>query len=127
MTLNFFIFKFFSPELTRLWNICGDNLEACRLESRDFLPTIDTFFVEAFKELDPEPPSNVVADPSKREVKTKTFVFISMFNLYLCHVVNYQLIIHESDNLQISEFLEILTLVGELFDFWQGIVHISFS
>jgi hypothetical protein len=63
-----------SPELTRLWNICGDNLEACRAESRDFLPTIDTFFVESFKELDPEPiPPHIVTDPSKREIKQKKY------------------------------------------------------
>ncbi len=68
------IFKY-SPELTRLWNICGDNLEACRLESRDFLPTIDNFFVDAFKELDSEPTApNVVVDPSKKEIKSKKYV-----------------------------------------------------
>lgn len=61
-----------NPELTRLWNICGDNLEACRSNSRGFLPNIDDFFADAFKELDPEPtPPHVLSDPSRREIKQK--------------------------------------------------------
>ena len=57
----------FSSELTRLWNICGDNLEACRSKTRDFTPPIDSFFMEAFKEVEMDP---TPADP-KKEVKSK--------------------------------------------------------
>ncbi|CAG7827173.1 unnamed protein product, partial [Allacma fusca] len=47
-----------NSELTRLWNICGDNLEACRSKNRDFTPPIDTFFAEAFKEVDQDNPTD---------------------------------------------------------------------
>lgn len=30
-------------ELTRLWNLCPDNLQACRGEDRNFLPPIDSY------------------------------------------------------------------------------------
>jgi len=43
-----------SNELTRLWNKCPDNQEACKIESRDFVPQLDTFFSEAFKETETE-------------------------------------------------------------------------
>lgn len=32
-----------NSELTRLWNLCPDNLQACRGEDRNFLPPIDTY------------------------------------------------------------------------------------
>lgn len=32
-----------NTELTRLWNICPDNLQACRGEDRNFLPSIETY------------------------------------------------------------------------------------
>jgi len=44
-----------SSELTRLWNICPDNLEACKAENRTkFLPTLQEFFEEAIEQADPE-------------------------------------------------------------------------
>ena len=44
-----------SSELTRLWNICPDNLEACKAENRtSFLPTLQDFFEEAIEQADPE-------------------------------------------------------------------------
>ncbi|XP_037068295.1 THO complex subunit 1-like [Pollicipes pollicipes] len=41
------------PELTRLWNVCPDNMEACKTSKRDFLPPLDTFFDEAITQMDP--------------------------------------------------------------------------
>ena len=44
-----------SDELTRLWNVCPDNLEACKAENRTkFLPTLQDFFEEAIEQADPE-------------------------------------------------------------------------
>ncbi|CAL8101233.1 unnamed protein product [Orchesella dallaii] len=65
-------------ELTRLWNICPDNLEACRMKSRHFMPQLDAFFSEAFKEMEKEPRAlSVLMDSSKKDlnlksIKTKT-------------------------------------------------------
>ncbi|XP_062506591.1 THO complex subunit 1-like isoform X2 [Corticium candelabrum] len=41
-----------SPELTRLWNLCLDNMEACCLQDRDFLPGMHAFFDEAIEQTD---------------------------------------------------------------------------
>lgn len=30
----------FSTELTKLWNLCPDNLAACRTKERDFMPAL---------------------------------------------------------------------------------------
>ncbi|XP_078460926.1 THO complex subunit 1 isoform X1 [Lampetra planeri] len=43
-----------SDELTRLWNLCPDNMEACKAESREFLPSLEEFFDEAIEQADPE-------------------------------------------------------------------------
>ncbi|XP_033116489.1 THO complex subunit 1-like [Anneissia japonica] len=43
-----------SPELTKLWNLCPDNMEACRSEARIFLPNLEEFFEEAIEQADPE-------------------------------------------------------------------------
>jgi len=40
-------------ELNRLWNLCPDNMEACRSKDRDFLPTLENYFEEAIEQLDP--------------------------------------------------------------------------
>ncbi|KAK0089024.1 hypothetical protein PV325_009645 [Microctonus aethiopoides] len=42
-----------SPELTKLWNLCPNNLEACKSKERDFLPSLETYFEEAVMQLDP--------------------------------------------------------------------------
>ena len=42
------------PELTRLWNLNPDNMEACKDESRVFLPKLDDFFANAIDQADPE-------------------------------------------------------------------------
>jgi len=39
--------------LTSLWNLCPDNLEACRAKDRDFLPSLENYFEEAIEQLDP--------------------------------------------------------------------------
>eukprot|EP00102_Acyrthosiphon_pisum_P027035 XP_016664245.1 PREDICTED: THO complex subunit 1-like [Acyrthosiphon pisum] len=40
------------PDLTKLWNLKPDNLEACKGPERDFVPSFDSFFQEAFEQLD---------------------------------------------------------------------------
>ena len=42
-----------STELTRLWNLCPDNMESCRSKERDFLPSLEAYFEEAIEQLDP--------------------------------------------------------------------------
>ncbi|XP_041987255.1 THO complex subunit 1 [Aricia agestis] len=32
-------------ELTKLWNLCPDNLAACRTKERDFMPTLESYMV----------------------------------------------------------------------------------
>ena len=32
-----------NPELTRLWNLCPDNLQACKGSDRNFLPTLEAY------------------------------------------------------------------------------------
>uniref|UniRef100_A0A8C4Q391 THO complex 1 n=1 Tax=Eptatretus burgeri TaxID=7764 RepID=A0A8C4Q391_EPTBU len=43
-----------SEELTRLWNICPDNMEACKAENREFLPSLEEFFEEAIEQAEPD-------------------------------------------------------------------------
>ncbi|XP_014836403.1 PREDICTED: THO complex subunit 1 isoform X1 [Poecilia mexicana] len=42
-----------NDELTRLWNLNQDNMEACKSESREFMPSLDEFFAEAIEQADP--------------------------------------------------------------------------
>ncbi|CAL8073208.1 unnamed protein product [Orchesella dallaii] len=61
-------------ELTRLRNICPDNIEACRMKSRNFMPQLDAFFREAFKEMEVGPTSlSVLMDSSKKDFKSKKY------------------------------------------------------
>ncbi|GAB1599923.1 THO complex subunit 1-like [Argonauta hians] len=48
------LIKMGSPELTRLWNLCPDNTEACKSEKRVFLPTLEDFFADAIEQSDVE-------------------------------------------------------------------------
>ncbi|XP_076462348.1 THO complex subunit 1-like [Babylonia areolata] len=48
------IIKMGSAELTRLWNLNPDNMEACRSEKREFTPTMEEFFANAIEQSDPE-------------------------------------------------------------------------
>uniref|UniRef100_A0A3P9KE78 THO complex 1 n=1 Tax=Oryzias latipes TaxID=8090 RepID=A0A3P9KE78_ORYLA len=42
-----------NDELTRLWNLNSDNMEACKSDSREFMPSLDEFFAEAIEQADP--------------------------------------------------------------------------
>ena len=61
LSVNFIVIKCenlitsasFSAELNRLWNLCPDNMAACRSKDRDFLPTLENYFGEAIEQLDP--------------------------------------------------------------------------
>ena len=43
-----------SAELTRLWNLNADNMDACKDDKRVFLPNLEDFFGEAIEQNDPE-------------------------------------------------------------------------
>ncbi|KAG8442166.1 hypothetical protein GDO86_011097 [Hymenochirus boettgeri] len=43
-----------NEELTRLWNLSPDNMEACKSEKREFMPSLEQFFEEAIEQADPE-------------------------------------------------------------------------
>ncbi|XP_043921173.1 THO complex subunit 1 [Protopterus annectens] len=43
-----------NEELTRLWNLCPDNMEACKLDGREFMPSLEEFFEVAIEQADPE-------------------------------------------------------------------------
>ncbi|CAJ0928819.1 unnamed protein product [Ranitomeya imitator] len=43
-----------NEELTRLWNLCPDNIDACKSETREFMPSLEQFFEEAMEQADPE-------------------------------------------------------------------------
>ena len=40
-------------ELTKLWNLCPNNLESCKSKDRNFLPSLEEYFEEAIEQLDP--------------------------------------------------------------------------
>merc|ERR1712029_967745 len=42
-----------NANLTKLWNLCPDNLEAASAPERDFLPSMDEYLSEAVEQLDP--------------------------------------------------------------------------
>lgn len=42
-----------NAELTRLWNLCPDNLEACKQKSRNFVPDLKEFLEEPIEQADP--------------------------------------------------------------------------
>ncbi|XP_072543242.1 THO complex subunit 1 [Salminus brasiliensis] len=51
-----------NDELTRLWNLNPDNMEACKSDSREFMPSLEDFFEEAIEQADP---TNMVEDEYK--------------------------------------------------------------
>ncbi|TRY59739.1 hypothetical protein DNTS_028403 [Danionella cerebrum] len=51
-----------TEELTRLWNLNHDNMEACKSENREFMPSLEEFFEEAIEQADPV---NMVEDQYK--------------------------------------------------------------
>jgi len=46
--------KLGNSELTRLWNLNQDNMDACKADSRVFLPKLDDFFANSIDQADPE-------------------------------------------------------------------------
>ena len=46
--------KMGSAELTRLWNLNADNMDACKDDKRVFLPNLEDFFGEAIEQNGPE-------------------------------------------------------------------------
>ena len=57
-----------NSELTRLWNLCPDNLEACRKKNRNFVPDLQKFIAEPVEQADPaariEPEYKVINNPN---------------------------------------------------------------
>ncbi|XP_029309961.1 THO complex subunit 1 [Cottoperca gobio] len=51
-----------NDELTRLWNLNHDNMEACKSDNREFMPSLDEFFAEAIEQADP---ANMVEEEYK--------------------------------------------------------------
>ncbi|XP_053981600.1 THO complex subunit 1 isoform X1 [Hylaeus volcanicus] len=58
-----------NPELTKLWNLCPNNLEACKSKDRDFLPSLETYFEEAIMQLDP----NAMVEDEYKKVNDGNF------------------------------------------------------
>ncbi|KAL4236751.1 THO complex subunit 1 [Mactra antiquata] len=48
------VIKMGHPELTRLWNLNPNNMDACKAEERMFLPTLEDFFQDAIEQNDPD-------------------------------------------------------------------------
>lgn len=40
-----------NAEMTRLWNLCPNNLEACKKSERDFVPALETYFTPAIEQI----------------------------------------------------------------------------
>ena len=57
-----------NPELSRLWNLCPDNLQACRMKTRTFVPDLERFVEEPNEQADPEariePEYKVINNPN---------------------------------------------------------------
>ncbi|XP_076149606.1 THO complex subunit 1 [Alosa pseudoharengus] len=51
-----------NDELTRLWNLSHDNMDACKSDNREFMPSLEDFFEEAIEQADP---ANMVEDEYK--------------------------------------------------------------
>ena len=49
-------------DLTRLWNLYPDNMEACSAPERDFLPKMEDYFEDAIEQL---VPANMVEEQYK--------------------------------------------------------------
>ncbi|XP_043521441.1 THO complex subunit 1-like isoform X2 [Frieseomelitta varia] len=58
-----------NPELAKLWNLCPNNLEACKSKNRDFLPSLETYFEEAIMQLDP----NAMVEDEYKKVNDGNF------------------------------------------------------
>jgi THO complex subunit 1 len=49
-----FFLLFYSAELTKLWNLSSNNLEACRSKERNFLPSLEQYFEDAIQQSSPD-------------------------------------------------------------------------
>ncbi|XP_042229882.1 THO complex subunit 1-like isoform X2 [Homarus americanus] len=47
-------FSMGNAEMTRLWNLKPNNLEACKMPERDFVPALETYFTPAIEQLSPK-------------------------------------------------------------------------
>lgn len=41
----------YSAEMTRLWNLCPDNVEATKQKKRDFVPSLEQYFTKAVEQI----------------------------------------------------------------------------
>ncbi|XP_071964290.1 THO complex subunit 1-like [Antedon mediterranea] len=99
-----------SPELTKLWNICPDNMEACRSESRIFLPNMEEFFEEAIEQADPE----AMIEDEYKVVNESNFAWQAVRILARKSPHFFQPVIAEPPIKKLSQYLEwILTKIAK--------------
>lgn len=48
----------YSNELTKLWNLYPNNLEACKVKDRDFLPSLENYFADAVEQVESTQPKS---------------------------------------------------------------------
>lgn len=53
MLSSLILFILRSVELTRLWNLCPDNLQACKGDDRNFLPSLEAYLENPKEKADP--------------------------------------------------------------------------
>ncbi|XP_030760577.1 THO complex subunit 1 [Sitophilus oryzae] len=58
-----------NAELTKLWNMCPNNLEACKGKERDIMPSLDEYFAEAMAQIE----SNAVVKDEDNILKDSNF------------------------------------------------------
>lgn len=68
------LIKMGNSELTHLWNINPDNMDACRNKQKNFLPTLEDFFKDAIEQMDPE----AMIEDQYKLVKNPTFAWKSL-------------------------------------------------
>lgn len=68
------IIKMGSSELTKLWNLNPNNMDACKAESRVFLPELQDYFSEAIDQADPD----AMIEDSYKLVNNQTFQWKSL-------------------------------------------------
>jgi THO complex subunit 1 len=78
------IFFFCSPELTRLWNLCPDNLQACKGADRNFLPTLENYLESPKEKNDPSFEWRAL-----RLLARQSPHFFTLFNSPSCKVTDY--------------------------------------
>lgn len=60
-----------NKELSRLWNLCPDNLEACSSSERIFVPSVDVFLEEAVEQASSDPP----VDPESKMINNPNYTW----------------------------------------------------